>query len=232
MPGVGRQIVGWVGVFTLLSSLTGLWLWWPLRGRWTRGFRWRRQNAASANLHHLTGFWIAIPLAMLSFTGAWISFPQFFGRFEPMPLSKGGSPGQQAQARPLERTAATPDAALAAARAHSAGPLLSISWPNERDHVWTVEFAREGGSAQVSVDDPSGVAKPPRPPRPETRARLMRRWHDGTGMGPVWQTIIFIGGIIPALLAITGIIMWLRSRAWRRSLARRKAQRLAQQVAE
>ena len=26
---------------------------------------------------------------------------------------------------------------------------------------------------------------------------LMRRWHDGTGMGPVWQVIIFLGGIIP-----------------------------------
>src|SRR5690349_23805884 len=49
VPGVGRQIVGWIGVFMLISSLTGLWLWWPLRGRWTRGLKWRRQNATSAN---------------------------------------------------------------------------------------------------------------------------------------------------------------------------------------
>ena len=34
---------------------------------------------------------------------------------------------------------------------------------------------------------PSGEVTPPRPPRPETRARTMRRWHDGTGMGLVWQ---------------------------------------------
>jgi hypothetical protein len=40
----------------------------------------------------------------------------------------------------------------------------------------------------------------------------MRRLHDGTGMGPVWQTIIFIGGILPALLAVTGTTMWLRIR--------------------
>ena len=32
IPGVGRQIVGWIGVAMLLSSLTGLWLWWPLSG--------------------------------------------------------------------------------------------------------------------------------------------------------------------------------------------------------
>ena len=36
----------------------------------------------NANLHYLAGFWILIPLAMLSFTGAWISFPTVFGKFE------------------------------------------------------------------------------------------------------------------------------------------------------
>ena len=40
----------------------------------------------------------------------------------------------------------------------------------------------------------------------------MRRWHDGTGMGLGWQIVIFLGGIIPALLSITGIIIWWRSR--------------------
>ena len=40
----------------------------------------------------------------------------------------------------------------------------------------------------------------------------MRRWHDGTGMGATWQVLIFLGGIIPALLSITGIIIWWRAR--------------------
>ena len=48
----------------------------------------------------------------------------------------------------------------------------------------------------------------------------MRRWHDGTGMGPVWQIVIFLGGIIPALLSVTGIIIW-----WRARKPRTKAQR-------
>ena len=55
-------------------------------------------------------------------------------------------------------------------------------------------------------------------------ARTMRRWHDGTDMGPVWQTLIFLGGIIPALLAVTGIVMWLRSRGWRAALAARQSE--------
>ena len=50
----------------------------------------------------------------------------------------------------------------------------------------------------------------------------MRRLHDGTGMGPVWQSLIFLGGIIPAILAVTGIVMWLRSRGWRAALAKQR----------
>ena len=52
-------------------------------------------------------------------------------------------------------------------------------------------------------------------------ARTMRRWHDGTDMGAVWQVVIFLGGIIPALLSVTGIIIW-----WRARRARRRAQGL------
>jgi uncharacterized iron-regulated membrane protein len=229
LPGTGRQIVGWVGVAMFVSCLTGLWLWWPVTGSVRRGFRWKRQNATSANLHHQMGFWILLPLAMLSFTGAWISFPEFFGRFEAS-QPRGGTPdrARALQARPLDRPALTPDAALAAARPHATGPLVSLAWPTDQEPEWKIGFARTGGTAEVIVDDASGAAKPPRPPRPESQARLMRRWHDGTGMGPVWQAVIFVGGLIPAALAVTGIIMWLRSRQWRRRLAaRRKGQQLS-----
>ena len=59
-------------------------------------------------------------------------------------------------------------------------------------------------------------------------ARTMRKWHDGTDMGIIWQAVIFIGGLIPAILGITGITMWLRSRRWRgRAAARHSRQGLA-----
>jgi uncharacterized iron-regulated membrane protein len=79
IPGVGRQIVGWIGVAMALSCFTGLWLWWPTVGKWARGLRWRRHRNLDTNLHHLTGFWVALPLFMLSLTGMWISFPGVFG---------------------------------------------------------------------------------------------------------------------------------------------------------
>jgi uncharacterized iron-regulated membrane protein len=236
VPVWGRTIVGWVGVFMFISCLTGIWLWWPITGSVKRGFRWKRQNSTNANIHHQLGFWILLPLAMLSFTGFWISFPSVFSTFEPsQPKAEGkggrgggGGPPDRARAmraQPLADTAMTPEAALAAALRHSGGQrLATFTWPTDQSSEWKIAFERAGGPAEVAIDDATGEVTPPRPPRPETNARLMRRLHDGTGLGPVWQTIIFLGGIIPAILAVTGIVMWLRSRGWRRKLAsKRKA---------
>jgi uncharacterized iron-regulated membrane protein len=224
VPGVGRQIVGWVGIFMFVSCLTGIWLWWPITGSLRRSWRWKRQNSTNANIHHLVGFWVLLPLAMLSFTGFWISFPGVFGAFEAS-QPRGNAPPDRARslrALPLEATAMTADQALAAARPLATGAPVGIAWPTDQAPAWKIAFAREGGAAEVAVDDATGEVTPPRPPRPETNGRLMRRLHDGDGMGPVWQMLIFLGGIIPAILAVTGTVMWLRSRGWRAALARRR----------
>lgn len=246
--GWGRPIVGWVGVFMFISCLTGIWLWWPITGSVRRGFRWKRQNSFNANLHHQMGFWILVPLAMLSFTGFWISFPSVFSTFErPKAEAKAGGSGgegrgergkgkekagppsraQQMRARPLEQTAMTVDQAVAAAQPHATGALVSITYPTDVQADWRVSFARAGGPAEVTIADGSGEVTPPRAVQPETRARLMRRLHDGTNMGLVWQIVIFIGGIIPALLSITGLVMWWRSRGWKAELAKKRKAKAA-----
>ena len=225
VPGWGRTIVGWVGVAMLVSSISGMWLWWPLSGSLKTGFRWRRRNTLNANLHYHSGFWIMIPLAMLSFTGAWISFPKVFGVFEARPAPSPQERAAGLRARPLEETSTSIDKAVNTASAFATGPLTAIAWPTDRKPEWKVSYGRKGGPAEVTVADDTGRAEPPKPPQPETLARTMRRWHDGTGMGPLWQTIIFLGGIIPALLSVTGIIIWWRARSPRQKA--RDQQRLA-----
>src|SRR5690606_15737394 len=159
--GWGRPIVGWVGVFMLVSSLTGLWLWWPLSGGFKSGLKWKRRKTTNANLHYMTGFWILIPLAMLSATGAWISFPSVFSAFEPGPTAPGrGGPGggRGGSAQPLETTQTSVDAALAAARPLATGQLLSIGWPTDRSPEWTVQFETTDRPAEIKVADAGATA--------------------------------------------------------------------------
>jgi len=203
VPGVGRKIVGWVGVAMLLSSLTGLWLWWPLKGSFRRGLRWNRRPDLNSSLHFQAGFWISLPLAILSATGVWISFPTVFSGVP------GGPPGAGPLA--LERTNLTPEQASAAAQALAPGSAVSISWPTVEKPEWTVTIRGDAKPKEVKVADSDAKASLVRA-KPETFTRTMRRIHDGTGMPLVWQIIIFVGGILPALLAITGILMWLRMR--------------------
>jgi uncharacterized iron-regulated membrane protein len=211
IPVWGRSIVGWIGVAMLFSCFTGLWLWWPTVGKWVRGLRWRRHRNLDTNLHHLFGFWIALPLFVLSLTGAWISFPAFFGGGQRTP---GPDRAAMARARPLEAPATTLDSAMGAAQVALPGDIESVGWPTDLKAEWTVTMA---DGRQIKVDDATGTTKASPPPKEDT-ARLMRRIHDGTRMGFVWQVIIFLGGMLPALLGVTGVIMWWRARIWKAEL--------------
>ena len=206
IPGSGRAVVGWLGVAMTLSSLTGLWLWWPLTGSVTRGFRWRRQPALDANLHHLVGFWIAVPLFALSLTGVIIAWPQMIGRTT------------NSMTRPIQTQIPAPhltiDQAIAAAGTEGR---VTITWPTDKEPSWMIAAGR---GRVISVDDATGAARSA-PGRERVRP-FYRRLHDGTGMGLVWQIVIFLGGLAPALLGVTGILMWLRTRGWRADIAQRK----------
>ncbi|MDD1451714.1 PepSY-associated TM helix domain-containing protein [Sphingomonas sp. H160509] len=230
LPGIGRSIVGWIGVAMMVSCFTGLWLWWPTVGKWTRGLRFRRHRDVETNLHHLFGFWIALPLFVLSLTGAWISFPQFFGKLTGETSRPRGGPdrGAMMRAKPL----ASPAQPLAVAIGKARGivdnaPLRSVTWPTDLSADWTVTFQGrgQGGGAPIGVkvaDDTGGATAAPARPQGGV-ARLMRRIHDGTDMGALWQIVIFLGGVLPAVLAVTGVIMWWRARKWKAELAARRA---------
>jgi uncharacterized iron-regulated membrane protein len=222
VPGAGRQIVGWLGVAMLLSSLTGLWIWWPRKGGLRRGLRWQRQPTTSGNLHSQAGFWIAIPLAILSLTGAWISFPAFFAAISgDPPPSAAAQRARRMGADLLPQPRLSAAQALAAAAPAMTGPLVAISWPGRSDGKWKISYSAGSARAEVLVGDSDAAVAPAKAAAPESVARLMRRIHDGTGMGALWQTIIFIGGLIPAGLAVTGVLMWLHVRR-RRSLVERR----------
>ncbi|MGB5949669.1 MAG: PepSY-associated TM helix domain-containing protein [Parvibaculum sp.] len=233
IPGKGRQIVGWLGVAMLISSLTGLYLWWPRNGTLLKALRWRRQPTTNGNLHYTLGFWISLPLAILSFTGAYISFPQtarsvvgLFAEVSPQPQRGPGGPG--ALPAPVTRT---PEEVIGAALAAMPDARLSaLIFPSGPNPAWRVQLALGGETRTVTFDDRSGElrggnARPGASAASGDRfSRLMRQLHDGTEMGLAWQAVIFAGGILPAVLAVTGTLMWLRRRKQASELERKLAE--------
>ena len=208
IPGPGRAVVGWLGVAMLISSLTGIWLWWPVSGSVTRGFRWKRQAALDGNLHHLIGFWISLPLAVLSLTGVIIAWPQMMGRTT-------NSMTRMAQA-PLATTSLSIDQAIAAAGTEGK---VTVTFPTDKQPGWRIAAGR---GRTIMVDDATGAARPAEDGQRDRMRPLYRRLHDGTGMGLIFQLIIFVGGIAPVVLGVTGMIMWLRTRGWRADVTKRK----------
>ena len=43
--------------------------------------------------------------------------------------------------------------------------------------------------------------------------------HFGTGLGLVWTVLVFLSGLLPLALAITGVTVWWKRRALRRGAA-------------
>ena len=240
----GRAIVGWIGVGMLMLSLTGIWLWWPRNGAFVPGLRWRRSSYTTTNLHHLLGFWIAVPLAVVSATGVYLGFPQnarlLMSSIAPM-TPQGQRPGLGPVARD---TRLTPDSALAAARAMQADAApAALFLPAgggragaqggaraqagaDEGPLWRVQLRRPGSDdlVTVTVSDRTGTAtRLPDPLAGDRAARWIRTIHEGSRGGPVWQVAVFLTGVFPAIFVVTGIVMWLRGRRGRRTLATAEA---------
>ncbi len=222
----GRQIVGWVGTGLLIMSLTGLWLWWPRGGSFLRGLRWTRSGRFTFNLHHLIGFWISIPLAVVSFTGIYLAFPQTarnaMSTVAPMGPPRGG--GQIAQHTTLAADRAVDIARKSAPNAEPAALFLPVQQRGEANVSWRVEMKERDNAFTVTVDDQSGQAKVIAPQSGDRAAAWIRWIHEGSHSGPLWAAVVFLTGIFPTVFAVTGIMMWLRKRSDRRARNARSAE--------
>jgi uncharacterized iron-regulated membrane protein len=230
IPEIGRKVVGWIGWAMTISCITGLIIWWPRNGAFAKALRWRRTPVVMDNLHHMIGFWICLPLAVLSLTGVYISFPQtsraVFGVEQKGPAPKQAQRGR-VQAAPLASPASGIDAENPGAR------ISAITLPTEGERPsWRVQFApaAEGApAAAIEVADGSLKAKMDRGGAggrgaQDSLSRLMRTIHDGQQTPFIWQLIVFLGGVAPVVLAITGLVMWVRKQFRKARLRRPELQ--------
>lgn len=217
----GREMVGAAGIAVLASTLSGLWLWWP-RGRWRSAvFGFRRGFPLSRNLHYTAGFWGVVLLALLSFTGIVLAFPDA-ARAVVGTFAEVSRPPRAVQASGQPGSRLAPEAAVRIAQDSmpSATP-IGLGFPQGPAGVYRVNLREHGDTTSrsgtvVMVDPVTGAIlhRSERATRAagDTVLLWQRLLHEGGWLGPLGAAVTFVGGLLPLLLLVTGALMWLRGR--------------------
>ena len=232
---VGRWAVGALGVFLLLSLASGLYLAWP-RGRQSRALpRLRpRRGAARANydLHLAGGVYGGLVLVVLAFTGAVLALPEWV-----KPALASASPLFQAPvltSKPQGRTRLPLDELVAAARREFPGSRLAwVETPGSRSGVFRINFHQQGEPGRrfprtnVWVDPYSGAVLATRDGLQESRGDSFLNWmhplHNGEALGLAGRVLVFLVGLLPALLLATGLTRWRQKAAARSQVRQRRS---------
>src|SRR5262249_7714552 len=158
------------------------------------------------NLHHLVGFWICVPLALLAISGVYISFPQSARTFtqvvlmQPTQTERRG--GLQSDGPPRGGAAPLAGTQLSIRDAGSAGlcttpneSLSAITLPTkprgDAAPSWRIEVRSANAKTRIiEVNDANGEARAPRAQNDNGYATAVRRLHDGVGQNILWRLII------------------------------------------
>lgn len=236
----GLWAVGVAGLVLLAIAVTGLVLWWPL-GRNGVGFRVRRRSSGAGfvyDLHNATGFYVSLGLLVVALTGVVLTaktLPPFDGAVESAIGARAGSRPSPAQPPPGAQRLAVDDAVGIARRTVTDGEVSQVRLPSldaydgqRRTGVYQVILTvrptygvQEG--IQVYVEPWSGRVLGIEDSREDTvPQRATHQWvadiHDGSAGGPVGRVLVFVLGLMPAALLVTGWLMWRTRR--RRGLSR------------
>ena len=232
---IGRAITGAANLGFLFLVVSGLYLWWPRT--WTRrslrNATWFRRGltakARDFNWHNVIGFWMAVPLLIIVFSGAMISY-RWVGDLihiavgEEPPVRRGRSAaaaasGSEPAAAPGQK--ASYELLLHRAATESPGwRRLTLRIPDADDAPLTVQVDHGTGRqpakwTNLTFDQASGALTARASGQPAGRGTRIRVWlrfaHTGEVFGVVGQTIAGLASAGVTLLVWTGL-----SLTWRR----------------
>jgi uncharacterized iron-regulated membrane protein len=229
---IGFPIVGWMAIVMTFMAISGIILWWPRKGMWKHAF-WVRRSARGlrfhVEFHHVVGFWGSLILFVMGVSGIYLVFPETFRESVEavMPTGSSFNPGDREYAggpAPLHA-----DGAVAAALAAVPGTRpINIQLPPTPDlpfvvHLETTELRPKLPPILVALNARTGEINFVDDPRNysigDKFLNLQHTLHFGIGLGWLWKILVFVSGILPLALAITGLMIYVKRRAAKRPLA-------------
>ncbi|WP_183030153.1 PepSY-associated TM helix domain-containing protein [Altericroceibacterium spongiae] len=78
---IGGPLLALIGLGLTVSTVTGLWLWWPRRGRWKAQLfpaSLRKGKMRLLEWHRWAGAWLSVPILCLALSGIWLSIPRLW----------------------------------------------------------------------------------------------------------------------------------------------------------
>lgn len=230
----GGIIVGLSGILILISLISGLYLWWPLwKNGWRAAIAIRGGRRFNYDLHKSVGLFSAVFLLVITFTGIYMEFPRIF-RQGISYIAETTRPPRGLESKELDSGASiTIDEAIAIASERFPNAKLDHLHPPEGDDgVYEVAFRQDGevqqsfGRTQVFLDRFSGDIVEVRTPDDSTAADMFFAWqfplHNGEAFGLFGRWVVFVSGIVPAVLYVTGLLMWYRRRQSKQRQARNR----------
>jgi uncharacterized iron-regulated membrane protein len=237
--GLGREIVGWLGVALLVLGCSGLYLWWPRPGQWKAAFTVRRKARGARfnrELHGALGIWSLVLFMLVNFTGVYLAFPQQISAAVNTIWPGRDMRAAQFQARVEPVRGATPialDDALALAKERVPDArFLNAFLPVRPDQALRIGMIRkdhsEGAPVITVIVDPwrktiVDVFDPKTLSTGESIIAWQRALHYGQGLGGGYKFLVFVSGVIIPVFAVTGFLMWWLKRRNRRAGERAKA---------
>ena len=205
----GREAVGLVGFAMLISSFSGIYLWWPARGRFRQALGIRPGIGAVRNLHYMFGFYGSLVLALLSFTGIWLAYPD-----AARSLLSASPRGVQAPESAKGQKPIAPAAAVSAAEAlYPGAKVTALGLPAGPRGAYRVNL-HTGQAAVVVFLNPATAEVLRRSDAANSGDRFLamqRDLHTGDAFG-AGRVVLFIVGLLPAVFVVTGLLIWLRRR--------------------
>lgn len=221
----GSTLVGFVGLFALVSSLTGVVLWWPRGGRgWSQALRIKTGAQGvrlQFDLHRVAAIYSVVLLVAVAFTGVTLTFGtqtrDVLGLVSPIRLPPPDSLPPRTQAL------VDADVVLARAAAEFPGSRVRCLWlPQASGPAWRATLAEPqgigwaGGRAELWLHPSDASLIGARRHGEASSAETYLAWqlplHNGRVLGLPGRIAVCVLGFVPLLLAVTGALIWWRKR--------------------